>query len=49
MPKNMIKILQNGLEQLKERQGNNPSTYDLIFAKYFKGAILSVKDNNNSQ
>ncbi len=45
MPKNMIKILQNGLDKLKEKRGDNPSTYDLIFAKYFKGAILSVKNN----
>ncbi len=44
MPKIIIKTLQNGLEQLKEKKENNPSPYDLIFAKYFKGAILSVKN-----
>ena len=45
VPRNIVKTLQNGLDRLKEQEGDNPSTYDLIFAKYFKGAILSVKDS----
>lgn len=45
IPAQTINIINNEMTKLKQKNINNISQYDLIMAKYFKGTVLSEKNN----